>query len=164
MSKTGDDFIELDVQAALPVESDMALSNFVEINPNYRGAEWADVLDILGDADANLEVTEPIWEALEAVSNHGMPVVRGQAVPTHLITYVTLTLLYAHKTPPSAFDVEGKCEAVMGWIEANPMQRHFRGAPTPPTPPTTATPGKVQVRGYYRLVKGQPVWVRGYER
>ena len=126
MSKTGDSFIELDVQSALPVESDLALANFVAINPHYNGAQWADVLDILGDADANLEVTEPVWEALEAVSTHGMPVVRGQAVPTHLITYVTLTLFYAYKTPPSPFDVEGKCEAVLGWIEANPQDRHTR--------------------------------------
>jgi hypothetical protein len=116
MSKTGDSFIELDVQVALPVESDLALANFVAINPHYNGAQWADVLDILGDSDSHLEVTEPIYERLVAARKAG----RCPAHPPHLIVYVTLTLLYAHKRPPSPFDVEGKIEAVEAWMEANP--------------------------------------------
>ena len=119
MSKTGDSFIELDVQAALPIESDMALSNFVDINPAYRGAEWADVLDIIGDADAHLELTESVQEAFEAAGRTG-------PYPRHLVAYVVYTLLYAHKTPPSPFDVEGKVDAVLAWIEANPQDRHSR--------------------------------------
>ena len=55
---------ELDVERALPAQSAAALATFVGANPHWRGAEWADCLSALYDCDANLEVTEPIYEQL----------------------------------------------------------------------------------------------------
>jgi hypothetical protein len=83
----------LAVQAALPVESGQALATFVTANPHWRGAQWADVLDVLADSDSNLEVTEPMWDGLEAAG--ALTEARRP-----YITLVTLTLLYAHPGEP----------------------------------------------------------------
>lgn len=74
-----------------------ALQYFAEINPHYKGAAWIDCLDVLLEADAHLEITEPAYEALAAL----VPIEhKGWILP------VTLTLLYARKgAPPFTVDV-----------------------------------------------------------
>ena len=72
------------VAKAMPVHSALALANMVHRNPHYNGAAWEDCLDILMDCDANLEVTESMYEALADEVGH-----------PQLITPVTLTLFYA---------------------------------------------------------------------
>lgn len=83
---------ELDVMRALPEQSARALARFTTINPSYRGADWSDCLSVLCDSDANLEVTEPLWEALddEGYINDDN---------RRFITPVTLTFYYAGDTP-----------------------------------------------------------------
>ena len=71
------------VRECMPAESAAALATFTRINAHFRGAEWDDCLDIMLDADANLEVTEPIYEALQ------------DSDYLHLVSPVALTLLYA---------------------------------------------------------------------
>jgi hypothetical protein len=75
----------------MPSVSNLALQNFVEVNPHWRGAHWSDVLDTLRDSDANLDVTEPEYEYHE-----------GKLPPEALkfVTLVTLTLYWAHPTVP----------------------------------------------------------------
>jgi hypothetical protein len=93
----------LAVEAALPEESAAALARFTTMNPHWRGAHWADVLDVLYDSDSNLDVTEPIYEALR-----GLP-----EVELALVGYVTLTLLYAHQEAPEAAVVADKVKVVL---------------------------------------------------
>jgi hypothetical protein len=68
----------------MPEASAMALNRFTTLNPHWQGAHWDDCLDTLMDADANLEVTEPLWEAARESVHSG-----------HLVTAVGLTYLYA---------------------------------------------------------------------
>ena len=67
----------------MPDEVDAALAKFVEINPHYQGAEWWDVLEILRDSDAQLDIVEPVADAIDDWSD--------------LHAYVTLTLIYASR-------------------------------------------------------------------
>ncbi|MCW2904117.1 MAG: hypothetical protein JWO67_6382 [Streptosporangiaceae bacterium] len=39
------------------------VERFTKLNPHWQGAEAADILDTLDQADSNLEETEPFWEA-----------------------------------------------------------------------------------------------------
>jgi len=48
------------VTTNMPTESAAALAQFAERNPHFRGANWDDVLDIILDADADLQWTEPL--------------------------------------------------------------------------------------------------------
>lgn len=54
-----------------PEQREAFLANIHRLNPQMRGAQVADVLDILADMDANLEVTEDerysaVYDACEA--------------------------------------------------------------------------------------------------
>lgn len=105
---------ELDVQRALPVQSDLALAYFTTVNPSWRGAEWADCLSVLVDSDSHLEVTEPVWESLNAIG-----FINDEN--RRYITPVTITLLRSTQdhTPPSPFDVQGAVTAVLAYVEAS---------------------------------------------
>jgi hypothetical protein len=48
------------VEKALPEESAQALANFLEVNPRWDGAHWADVLEVMMDADAHLSLVEKV--------------------------------------------------------------------------------------------------------
>lgn len=53
----------LAIEAAMTEEQRQAfLGRFYRLNPHWRGARVADILDELDNADANLEVTEPFFE------------------------------------------------------------------------------------------------------
>jgi hypothetical protein len=81
--------IVLAIQRVMNVHSAAALKNFLVANKHMRGAEWADVLAILWDSDANLDITEPLWDEL-------VPGLISRAdVRSRLITPVALTLHYA---------------------------------------------------------------------
>ena len=73
------------VAKAMPVHADRALRKFVAHNRGFDGAAWEDVLDRLRDEDANLAVTEPMYEALSDLHPSRLS----------LVTPVTLTLFYA---------------------------------------------------------------------
>src|SRR5262245_21128082 len=78
------------VMKHMPAESAKALTTFLQINPRWEGAKWDDCLDVLLDSDSNLEVTEPVYEELDA---------EGFTAKTHpgLISAVTLTCFYAER-------------------------------------------------------------------
>lgn len=110
---------ELDVQRALPEVSDKALAKFLTVNPNWRGAEWADCLSVLCDSDSNLEVSEPLWEALSADGFITDDTRR-------FITPVTLTLYYGGEgevpTPQAVRIGVNMTRAYLGLIEGEWQQ------------------------------------------
>lgn len=65
MNTATDDAIDW-VRDRMPTESAAAIAQFVARNPHYQGANWDDVLEILLDADADLQWTEPIHEVDES--------------------------------------------------------------------------------------------------
>jgi hypothetical protein len=73
------------VHEHMPHEEPRALAQFVAINPHQRGTQWWDVLSILRDCDAHLDVVEPM---AEMVKDQG-----GQWTVLH--SFVTYTMLYA---------------------------------------------------------------------
>lgn len=78
---------DLAVECAMdPTAARRALDQFVELNPQLRGIKLADVLDMLRDVDAWLDLTEPVYEALcdSATDDE-----------RDLIVPATLALLYA---------------------------------------------------------------------
>ena len=79
------------VEKQMPIMSKKAVERFVLTNPHLEGIHWADALDMLSDADANLEVTEPVYETLESL-------VSAQERP--YINLVTLTLHWAQPDRP----------------------------------------------------------------
>jgi hypothetical protein len=87
------------LQAHMPVECDTALTKFVAVNPQLRGIEWWDALDMLDDSDSHLDILEPIADAME--DDWGK---------TH--EYVALTLLYASQKFAIEFDVEQRVQMV----------------------------------------------------
>jgi hypothetical protein len=61
------------VNALDPEQRDTALANFIKLNPHYDGAHWDDVLAILLDADAHLDLTEEcdsLEEQVQAVTKY----------------------------------------------------------------------------------------------
>ena len=57
-------------QAMTAAERTTFLAAFTLLNPHWRGAHVADVLQVLGESDSHLEVVEPMYEAHEKeVSN-----------------------------------------------------------------------------------------------
>jgi hypothetical protein len=50
------------VMKNMPSDASQALAKFISVNPGYRGAGWDDCLERLLDADAHLNVTEPLYE------------------------------------------------------------------------------------------------------
>lgn len=49
-------------------------------NPHMRGADVADILDMLADADSNLDVTEPFWAANPGLPDHPADAVAARAL------------------------------------------------------------------------------------
>jgi hypothetical protein len=100
----------LAVQAALPIDSDLALSHFIQGNPRWEGAQWADALDYLLNADALIRVTDSMFESLDHMQRQwGMDGRR-------LIAPVALTLFFAYpERSPAPFDVEAKVWTVLGY-------------------------------------------------
>lgn len=95
----------LAVEKGLPIESDLALTRFISMNPHWQGAAWADCLESLLDSDSNLNVTEPVHEALQGLVTDAEGAYIGA---------VALTLYYAHpERYPSPFDVQGKLPYVV---------------------------------------------------
>ncbi len=47
-----------DVPKLFPQASEKALECFARLNPHWRGAGWDDVLDLLINSDAHLDLTE----------------------------------------------------------------------------------------------------------
>jgi len=94
MDRTG---ILLAVQKYMPARSVGALKHFVETNPHYKGAQWADALDVLLEHDAHCELTQAIYDDLRIVVPIGT---EGWILP------VFLTMLYNNKgLPPYATEV-----------------------------------------------------------
>lgn len=99
---------ELAVELALPEQSAAALAHFIQRNPHYNGAGWADCLEVLYDSDASLEITEPIWEELV---DQGF--VTDDTGP--YVGRVTLTLWWAdNRRAPTADEVSAAVLTAMG--------------------------------------------------
>ena len=95
----------LTVEKMMPEQSAQALDTFTTINPSYEGAGWADCLDVLADTDARLDITEPIYEALEG---------RATEAQRPYIGLIALTLLFtADERPPTP-------DEVWEWVEKVP--------------------------------------------
>lgn len=67
-----------------PDERKMFLDRFTEINPHWRGAHVADVLDVLADSDSHLEVVEGFHE------EHPVEMADGYG------GFCTLAIIYAY--------------------------------------------------------------------
>ena len=90
------------LKRCMPNEVDAALAKFVEINPHYQGAEWWDVLEILRDCDAQLDIVEPVADAIDDWRT--------------LHAYVTLTLIYASRDFSLDYSTEQRVHAVQASI------------------------------------------------
>jgi hypothetical protein len=77
----------------MPAFAERALANFIQVNPNWKGASWADCLQPLDDSDSNLEVTEPEydWQVHQLGVNSGA---------IKFVNVVSLTLYWAFPTIP----------------------------------------------------------------
>lgn len=67
------------------------LDDLIMLNPHLRGAHVADLLDMLAESDANLDVIEPMYEE------------HGNEVPEpRLLNYCTQVVLYqsSNRTAP----------------------------------------------------------------
>ena len=85
--------IVLAVEAGMPDLASKALARFVALNPHMRGVQWADVLaDNLMAADANLDVTEPMYKAIQSTISAD-PERAERMLPW--VLPVTLTLYWA---------------------------------------------------------------------
>ena len=71
---------------------------FFERNPHYHGAGVADILDVLADHDAHLDVTEDARYGLcyQALDPDGEP-----GWPSYAVTLSIYALLYATGNPPA---------------------------------------------------------------
>lgn len=78
----------LAIQKHMPKQSAAALEYFTESNPHWRGAQWADALDLLLEADAHVEMTDAIYDDLRVVVPVGTEA---------WILPVFMTLLYSNK-------------------------------------------------------------------
>lgn len=57
-------FEMLDVEAALTMEEKTTfLDRMTARNPGWRGAHVADLLDVMDDSDAHIDIVEPLCEA-----------------------------------------------------------------------------------------------------
>src|SRR5262245_5652156 len=82
------------VMTHMPTTASQALSRFTELNPHWRGAHWDDCLDRLIDADAHLDITEPLSVATyEGLSDQF--ILDGYDI--HLVDAVAITILYADR-------------------------------------------------------------------
>ena len=53
----------LEVCAKLaPEQRDAIIAKFCDLNPHWRGAHAADIIDTLDDTDSNLDAVEKAWE------------------------------------------------------------------------------------------------------
>lgn len=86
----------LAVQAAMrPLTEAAFLNRMIRMNPSWRGAQPADLLDALGQSDARLDIIEPLYEA------------HGSDVPEpHLLAYAAYVAIYAFGavSPEAAWD------------------------------------------------------------
>lgn len=63
------------VTAALSQEQmETIVSRFTAVNPHWRGAEVADILDALDQGDSDLATTEPFFEAHPEITGLGVGV------------------------------------------------------------------------------------------
>jgi hypothetical protein len=79
-----------------------AAERFVITNPHMKGIPWWDAMDALRDADAHLDIIEPLAE-------------RMRWTPLH--AYVTLTLIYAVKPFSTEWDEDMRYMVVRATIE-----------------------------------------------
>lgn len=81
----------LRTQKAMAGHAARALTRFTILNPRFQGAQWADCLDLLLDADSHLDLTEPLYDELaDKVSEEQRP----------FISLVAVTLLWSTGTWP----------------------------------------------------------------
>ena len=108
--------------ALTPSQRGAFLTHWYALNPNQRGAMVADVLEQLVDADANLDVTEPILEAWP----------NSSAVAVALIRPSILALYYIEGRPPSQEEVLALVVDAMGYLDKPEAksERPFDGVPT----------------------------------
>src|SRR5688500_2089676 len=59
----------LRTQRVMAIHANTAYTRFVARNPQFQGADWADCLDRLLDSDAHLELTEPLYDQLQDVTD-----------------------------------------------------------------------------------------------
>jgi hypothetical protein len=95
------------LQRAMPVECAEALRKFVEVNPNQRGIEWWDALSIMHDADAHLDILEPMGDAME-----------DTWVPT-FHAFITYTLIYASKLFSTEYTNAMRVDALYATVANN---------------------------------------------
>jgi len=91
------------IERYMRIEADEALARFVLTNPHLRGIDWWTALDMLIDADAHLDITEPLAERFPHWS------------PLH--AYVTLTALYNSKDFSQEWTDEMRAICVRATIE-----------------------------------------------
>lgn len=112
------------IEEHMPAECVLALAGFVAVNPDLRGIEWGDALEMLIDADRHLDVIEPMVEQMPEWGLASELAARGMA-NTNLYSYVTLTLLYASAHFRS-MDTAQRVIAVRATIEVNSRQADRR--------------------------------------
>lgn len=71
------------VESNMPTEAGEALARFTNVNARWQGAHWGDVLGVLLDCDAHIDITDVMVED-ERLAHLG-----------HLPAAVTITLLWA---------------------------------------------------------------------
>jgi hypothetical protein len=91
------------VRLHMPVEAEAARRKFVEVNPRQTGIHWDDALDMLLDADAHLEIIEPVIDLLPEAD-------------AMLVAAITMTVLYSDRGFATEYDDRMRAEAVAATI------------------------------------------------
>lgn len=97
----------------MPDEQRQALAKFTSMNPGERGIEWWDVLDMLIDCDAHLDIMEPLAERFKE------PLAEDGDEWDMLHIYVALTCLYASEAFATTYTDEMRAIAVRATITNN---------------------------------------------
>lgn len=90
----------------------VALERFVTVNPHYRGADWADVLDVLFDGDAHLDITESADSFEDAVAL----VTAHWAGTLPMIETVCRVHIPAPLAPPGVIPANPTVKAFQEWL------------------------------------------------
>lgn len=93
------------VKVNMPTEVDAALAKFVSINPHWNGAEWWDCLSVLIDSDSQLDIIEPMADAMPEWSM--------------LHTFIAITLIYASESFATSYTNDMRVVAVRATIANN---------------------------------------------
>jgi hypothetical protein len=79
----------LAIQRALTDEETKAfLDRWASLNPHWRGAQVADVLEVLWDSDSHLDLVEPRWERLMAADDADEDAARIDCLAALVVIYI----------------------------------------------------------------------------